>query len=169
VSSGQDEEFAEYASVRWMALVRAAVLLGCSTADAEDLAQITLLRCYRSWGKVMRASDRDAYVYTMLVNSLRDSRRRFWHREIPSDRLPDVSADDPTAGLDVVDAVDRALASLGGDARAAIVLRFYTHLTDEQAADALGVPLGTVKSRIARALTQLSADPALSEAIRGIS
>jgi RNA polymerase sigma-70 factor (sigma-E family) len=157
--------------MRWMALVRAGVLLGCRPADAEDLAQTTLLRCYQAWEKVTRARDRNAYVYSVLVNCLRDSRRRRWHGEAPTAAVPeppDIDPD-PTSDVDVVDAVDRALALLGDDTRAAVVLRYYAHLTDEQTAEALGIPLGTAKSRIARGLARLSADPALSEAIRGTS
>ena len=58
----RDEDFSEYASVRWSTLVRSAVLLGCTGPEAEDLVQVTLMRCYVSWGKVRRAADRDAYV-----------------------------------------------------------------------------------------------------------
>jgi len=162
-------EFAEYASMRWMPLVRAAVLLGCAQTDAEDVAQTALLRCYQAWDKVAQARDRDAYVYRVLVNCLHDSRRRRWRGETPTDDFPELAEPDRTADVELVDAVDRALAQLGDDARAAIVLRYYAHLTDEQTAEALGVPLGTVKSRIARALDRLSADPALTEAIRGTS
>jgi RNA polymerase sigma-70 factor (sigma-E family) len=171
VSGGRNEEFAEYASMRWMALVRAGVLLGCSPPDAEDLAQTALLRCYQAWDRVKRARDRDAYAYTVLVNCLRDSRRRRWHGETPTAAVPERPrlAPDPTHDVDVADAVDRALALLVDDTRAALVLRYYAHLTDEQTAEALGVPLGTAKSRIARGLARLSADPALSEAIRGTS
>jgi RNA polymerase sigma-70 factor (sigma-E family) len=155
--------------MRWMSLVRAGVLLGCSLADAEDLAQTALLRCYQAWDKVAAARDRDAYAYTVLVNCLRDSVRRRWRGETPTGSMPEVAAPDRTADVDVVDAVDRALGLLGADTRSAIVLRYYAHLTDEQTADALGIPLGTAKSRIARGLARLSADPALSEAIRGTS
>jgi RNA polymerase sigma-70 factor (sigma-E family) len=167
--SRTDEQFAEYASMRWMSLVRAGVLLGCPSADAEDLAQTALLRCYQAWEKVARARDRDAYVYTVLVNCLRDSKRRRWQGETPTESVPELAEPDRTGDIDVVDAVDRALALLGDDARVAIVLRYYAHLTDEQTAEALGIPLGTAKSRIARGLERLSADPALSEAIRGTS
>jgi DNA-directed RNA polymerase specialized sigma24 family protein len=94
VSAQTDEEFAEYATMRWMSLVRAAVLLGCSPADAEDLAQTALLRSYQAWDKVARARDRDAYTYTVLVNCLRDSRRRRWHGETPTAAVPDVAQPD---------------------------------------------------------------------------
>ncbi len=40
-----DEAFSAFAEARWPRLVRSAVLLGCSPAEAEDVAQTTLLRC----------------------------------------------------------------------------------------------------------------------------
>jgi RNA polymerase sigma-70 factor (sigma-E family) len=169
VPGSRDEEFAQYASMRWMALVRAAVLLGCAQADAEDVAQTALLRCYQAWDKVSQARDRDAYVYTVLVNCRRDALRRRWTRETPTAGVSDRTEPDRTGEVELVDAVDRALAQLGGDARTALVLRYYAHLTDEQVAEALGIPLGTAKSRIARALDRLSADPTLTDALRGIS
>jgi RNA polymerase sigma-70 factor (sigma-E family) len=169
VSETRDDEFAQYASMRWMALVRGAVLLGCAPSDAEDIAQTALLRCYRAWDKVAQARDRDAYVYTVLVNCRRDALRRHWTRETPTADVSDRTEPDRTGEVELVDAVDRALAQLGDDARTALVLRYYAHLTDEQVADALGIPLGTVKSRISRALDRLSTDPTLTDALRGIS
>lgn len=51
--------------------------------------------------------------------------------------------------------VGQALARLSPKLRAAIVLRFYEDLSDADIASVLGVPIGTVKSRITRALEQL--------------
>ena len=81
--------FSEYAGARWRTLVRSAVLLGCDLQDAEDLAQATLLRCYVKWARVERADDRDAYVARMLINLHRQSRRRRWWGERPTDELPE--------------------------------------------------------------------------------
>ena len=61
-------EFEEYVAARRAALVRSAVLLGCRQPDAEDVVQTALLRCYRSWRRVQRATQPDAYVYRVLVN-----------------------------------------------------------------------------------------------------
>lgn len=55
-------EFAEYVAARRVALVRSAVLLGCPPVDAEDVVQTALLKCYRSWRRVQRADQPDAYV-----------------------------------------------------------------------------------------------------------
>ncbi|MEN3614777.1 SigE family RNA polymerase sigma factor [Plantactinospora sp. ZYX-F-223] len=162
----RDEEFSAYASARWPALVRSAVLLGCSVQDAEDLAQTALMRCYVSWAKVAKADDRDAYVYRILVNAYHDSRRRRWWGEKPAAVVPEQVEADATTRVDAADAVGRALAGLSQANREAVVLRYYAHLNDRQIAEALNIAPGTVKSRLSRALTQLSADANLSD-LRG--
>jgi DNA-directed RNA polymerase specialized sigma24 family protein len=43
------------------------------------------------------------------------------------------------------------------------VLRFYADLSERETADVLGIPVGTVKSRLSRAIVQLAADPHLSD------
>lgn len=148
--------FEEYAAARWRHLVHGAVLLGCSPAEAEDLAQQTLLRCYLKWDKVQRADNRDAYVTTVLVNGFRASRRRRWWGERPTDRLPDTAAIEPDEG---VLAVEEALGRLSTGQREVVVLRFWSHLTEAETADALGIAPGTVKSRLSRALAALADDP----------
>jgi len=165
---GRDEEFSEYVAGRWPRLVRSAVLLGCAPTEAEDVVQTALTKCLVSWAKVRRADDRDAYVHRVLINTFTTSRRRRWTDERPTDRLPDGVHADDTEGVDLADAVSRSLARLSPDQRAAVVLRYYSHLSEQQMAAALGVASGTVKSRLARALKVLADDPALSE-LRGIS
>ncbi|GAA5151913.1 SigE family RNA polymerase sigma factor [Nocardioides marinquilinus] len=159
MSSGGDDGFEEYAAARWCHLVHAGVLLGCTPHEAEDLAQATLLRCYTAWTRVQRAENRDAYVTRVLVNGLRASRRRRWWGERPMSRLPDQPADDDHAtALDGTDAVERALGRLPRGQREVVVLRFWSHLSVAETADALGVAPGTVKSRLSRALAALADD-----------
>ena len=157
-----DDELGAYVAARWPRLVRAAVLLGCTPHEAEDVVQTALTRCLVKWSKVQRADDRDAYVHRILVNTFIDSRRRRWHREQPTELLPeDVLPDTASATVDAV-GLERALAALGRDQRVAIVLRYYLDLTEAQMASILGVAPGTVKSRLSRALSSLGADPNLS-------
>jgi DNA-directed RNA polymerase specialized sigma24 family protein len=85
----EDRDLSSFASGRWVALVRSAVLLGAGRQEAEDLAQATLLRCYLSWSKVVRADNQEAYVARMLLNEFRHSRRRRWWGERPTAQLPD--------------------------------------------------------------------------------
>jgi RNA polymerase sigma-70 factor (sigma-E family) len=159
-----NEEFAEYVSARWAPLVRSAVLLGAFPHEAEDLVQTTLMRCYASWSKVRSADNRDAYVYRMLVNAHRTSRKRRWWGERPSSVIPEPSdGADETARIEAADAVERALGHLTEAGRTVVVLRFFGQLSEREIADALNIPTGTVKSRLSRALTQLSGSAELSE------
>lgn len=159
----QDGEFSAFASARWGALVRSGIVLGCTLEEAHDLAQTTLLRCYTAWRRVQRADDRDAYVYRVLLNCHRDSRRRRWWGERPTDVLPDRATPDPTAQVGVTDAVQRALADLSAVNREVVVLRYYANLTEAQTADLLRIAPGTVKSRLSRALAQLATSSHLTE------
>lgn len=151
-------EFSEYVAARRASLVRAVVLLGCPVADAEDIVQTALLKCYRSWRRVQRADQPEAYVYRVLVNTFRNARSRRWTGEVLTDELPDEGhEDDHLTGLEV----RRALASMSHDHREVLVLRYYADLSEAETARALGVQPGTVKSRTARALAALSAHPIL--------
>jgi RNA polymerase sigma-70 factor (sigma-E family) len=151
-------------NARWAALVRAAVLLGCSRHDAEDLVQTTLVRCYVSWAKVQGAADRDAYVYRMLINTQNTSRRRRWWTESATAEVPQqTDARDEFDQADLTESMRSALARLTFDSRAVVVLRFYADLSERETADVLGIPVGTVKSRLSRAIVQLAADPHLSD------
>ncbi len=162
-----EAEFAAYARDNWGTLVRAAVFLGCSVSEAEDLAQTTLVRCYTSWDRVANADNREAYVYRMLRNCLRDSKRRRWWGERPTEHVPDTVSPDRTAHVDTADAVHRALDGLSRINREVVVLRYFVQLTEQQTADVLEVPAGTVKSRLSRALAQLAADHHLGDLPEG--
>ncbi len=153
-----DEDFSAFVAARWASLVRVGVYLGCSPAEAEDLVQTTLLGCYRAWPRVRRADRVDAYVHRSLVNALAKSRRRRWRDEVATSELPDEPAPDETTYVDARTDLHRVLERLSADHRAVLVLRFVADLTVEQTADALNVPIGTVKSRVARALAAI--DPA---------
>lgn len=162
----RDEEFTRFVDERWPVLVRSAVLLGCARPEAEDLVQTALVRCYVAWEKVSRAGNRDAYVYRVLVNCHHDSHRRRWWRERPTEQLPELASDDVTGQVDDADAVNRALRRLSAAHREVVVLRYYAHLGEQQIAEALRIAPGTVKSRLSRALAQLSTDLDVSE-LRG--
>lgn len=158
-----DDDFAAYVREAWPTLVRSAVFLGCTPHEAEDLAQTTLVRCYQSWTSVADADNRAAYVYRMLINCLRDSKRRRWWGERPTERLPERTMRDEHAAYDTADAVHHALAGLTKPNRDVVVLRYFSGLSEQQTADALGIPPGTVKSRLSRSLAQLAADEHLTE------
>jgi RNA polymerase sigma-70 factor (sigma-E family) len=155
---GRNMDFSEYVAARRASLVRAVVLMGCPVNDAEDIVQTALIRCHRSWRRVQRADEPDAYVYRVLVNVFRDARARRWNGEVPTEEVPDVEReDDALTGIEV----RRALTSLSQEHRDVLILRYFADLSEVHTARALGVPLGTVKSRAARAMAALSVHPSL--------
>ena len=165
----QEGDFASYASARWKPFVRAAIVLGADAEEAQDVAQAALLRCYRSWRKVCKADQRDAYTYRILLNCFRDSRRRRWWGERPTDQLPESAVSDATGHVDLVDSVHRALADLTSTQREVVMLRYFAHLSEQETAELLRVPLGTVKSRLSRALATLSTSRHLSDFPEGLN
>lgn len=158
-----DQELTDYVHGRWASMVRSAVLLGCSEAEAQDVVQTALVRCLVSWSRVQRAADRDAYVYRVLVNTFTESKRRGWWRERPTAVLPEDASGDATADADTADAVERALGGLSQDQRTAVVLRYYLHMSEQEMSNVLGVRPGTIKSRLSRALGALAVDPNLTD------
>ena len=160
----RDQEFSQYVGARWASLVRSAALLGCAPHDAEDVVQSALARCYVSWSKVRDADNRDAYVYRVLVNSVHDAGRRHWRRERPTEDFPDrPDGRRATDQVEAADAIDRALGGLSQAHRSVVVLRFFAHLSERETARALSIPPGTVKSRLSRALSELSTDQHLAD------
>ena len=68
LAADDDADFSAYAAEAWARLYRRAFLLAGHHADAEDLAQQTLIRARRHWAKVVSAGSPDAYVTRILTN-----------------------------------------------------------------------------------------------------
>ncbi|MGI8434811.1 MAG: SigE family RNA polymerase sigma factor [Nocardioidaceae bacterium] len=159
-----DEEYKGFVVARYRTLVRAAVLFGCSSQDAEDAVQDALIKCYAAWPRVSAANDPDAYVYRVLVNGITRGWRRKWRGEAPHGEVPEPApVDDPAVAVTVSHTVRAALARLELEQRQVLVLRYFADLTENQIAAILGIAQGTVKSRASRAIASLSTDTSLSE------
>ena len=157
------ESFEDFFRLQHAQLVRFAALLSGSTAQGEDLVQNVLIRMYLRWDQ-LAAGDGDllAYARRGITNEHASWRRRWSTRHIhPSgDRLPDAPAD---AGHGEPDhELWQRLQALPSRPRAAVIMRYYLDLTDEQIAAALGCRQVTVRSHISRGLNALriNADPA---------
>ena len=162
--TGSDHEaFTAWAQERQGALLRTAVLLTGDHQRAEDLVQEALTKVAMRWSR-LREGHPEAYARTILV---RDNVS--WWRKHRRERvgLPDhdpPSVPPPGAASDRQILLRRALAQLTPKQRATIVLRYYDDLTEAQAADALCVSVGTVKSTTHLALRRLrEAAPELAE------
>jgi RNA polymerase sigma-70 factor (sigma-E family) len=149
-------DFESWMAARQGRLLRTAYLLTGDVHAAEDLVQTALAKLYLAWDRVSDAPSVDAYARKIIVNEHTSTWRRLWrHREVVSDTR---SYDVPTAGAEydgVTDALWTAVRALPERQRAVVVLRYYEQLSEKEAADALGVTVGTVKSQASRALDTL--------------
>lgn len=161
-----ESEYADFVSTTWSTMVRTAVFLGASPSDAEDVAQTTLIRCYAQWDRVTAATNREGYVYRMLINCLRDQQRTsWWRRRSPTslDQLPEPAQHDDSARIAQATVIHEALSVLPTAQREVVVLRYFVQLSEAQTAATLQIATGTVKSRLSRALARLSRDPQLAD------
>jgi RNA polymerase sigma-70 factor (sigma-E family) len=149
--------FEEYAAAAWPRLYRSSYLLAGNHADAEDLAQQTLVQAYRSWDKVRGTDQPAAYLRRMLTNLYISQRRpRARRLELLTDAPPEprpVSVAGPEERMELWPHV----ASLPPRQRAVVVLRYYEQLSEREIAEVLGCSTGNVKSTAHRALKALRA------------
>jgi RNA polymerase sigma-70 factor (sigma-E family) len=155
VDSGSADEFTEFMIGRWQAFVRFGYGLTGDLGLAEDLAQTALARAYAAWPRVRSASDPDAYVRRIMVNS---NRSRFRGRRVPeylTGSPPDLVVGDQVGADGDAAELRAALLSLPAGQRAVVVLRYWMDLSEAETAAALGCSVGNVKSQAARALAKL--------------
>lgn len=143
--------FEEFVGARRQALLRTAYLLTGNHEDAEDLVQVALVKAVPHWARI--ADRPEPYVRRIVAReSVSRWRRRRW-REVATDDIPERGAPEPDRAEEM--ALRDALARLAPRQRAVIVLRYFDDLTERQAAEALGVSVGTVKSQARDALARL--------------
>src|SRR5687767_13024665 len=128
-------EFDHFVVTRSHALLRTAYLLVRDEGVAEDLLQTALTKAWFAWGRI--EGDPERYVGRILVNTAASWWRRRWHREMPTDALPErgVTVGGPPDGdQDLWDAVGR----LPARQRAVVVLRYLEDRTEVDTADLMG-------------------------------
>jgi RNA polymerase sigma-70 factor (ECF subfamily) len=139
--------------------------VGVSAAD--DLAAETFVVAFRSWDKLDPARPVRPWLYGIAANVM----RHHWRKERRMLRAYARTGVDPVFAEDVVAEGSRelavALAELRRDEREILLLTAWAELTDAEIADALGLPLGTVKSRLSRAREKMRnrLDPVGQEAV----
>jgi RNA polymerase sigma factor (sigma-70 family) len=135
----------------------AGLLLG-NAHEAEDAVQDALVVAWQGFDKLRDADRFAAWFDRILVNGCRDRlRRRGKVRFIPIDGSIDPAGSDPFRDLIERDALLEGLARLTADERIVIVMRYWADLPLDGISDRLGWPLGSVKSRLHRALGRLRA------------
>ena len=135
----------------------AGLLLG-DHAEAEDATQDALLRAWHRRHSLRDPAQFQAWFDRILVNACRDRlRRRRSVRFIALEGAGDpAGSGDPFRSVVDRDEVLRLVARLDDDERLVVILRFWADLTLADIAERTGWPLGTVKSRLHRALGHMS-------------
>jgi RNA polymerase sigma-70 factor (ECF subfamily) len=150
----------ESAALPWQPDVyRFALSLTRDESDADDVVQDTYLRAFRSWHTFEPGTDCRRWLFTICRNAFLRSRERLWHRLEVDESERELASPRAGAGdgldelfvrLDVGAAVDRALGRVPEPFRAALQLVDVEDQSYESAAETLGVPVGTVRSRLFR-------------------
>jgi RNA polymerase sigma factor (sigma-70 family) len=170
---GDHDAFAELARAAAVRLDQTARLILRDGELARDAVQEGLIRAWRDLRKLRDPDRFDAWVYRLTVHACLDIARQRRRRVIEVElvpmhapALPDASA--AQANRELVDAVLRELDEQG---RAIVVLHYYLGLPLTEVAATLGIPIGTVKSRLHRALTAMrvaiDAEPSPTAIARG--
>lgn len=171
MQSGDTDAYAELVTRHASIAKRTALLLGAGP-DSDDVVQEALVKAYRSLGGFRPGSPFRPWLLRIVANETRNNHRSAVRRAAREDlagrRLQDL--------LDPADAVadrdDRrrllgAVSRLSEKLRRVVVCRYLLELDEQETATVLGLPRGTVKSRLSRGLEQLRSDLSLLDMEEG--
>jgi RNA polymerase sigma factor (sigma-70 family) len=137
---------------------RAAYLVTGSAADAEDAAQDGFVKAWQALGRFRHGAPFRPWLLAIVVNEARNRRRRAGRQAALALRAFDPGGDDTESAAVRNAERERVLALVSAmreDDRLAIACRYFLELSEDETAQALGWPRGTVKSRLSRALGRL--------------
>ena len=144
---------------------RTAYVIAGSAADAEDAAQEGFVKAYRALHRFRAGAELRPWLLRIVANEARNRVRSSGRRHRLELRLtegfrPGDAAPSPEAVAVALDERKRLLAMVNGlseEDRLVIASRYFLELSGDETAAALGIPEGTVKSRLSRALARLRA------------
>jgi len=157
---GDHDAFAELVHAAVARLDTAARLILRERELARDAVQEGLIRAWRDL-RSLRDPDRfDAWVYRLTVNACLDQARRRRRRPIEVEMAPLLAPLAPDPAVAVADRalVDAVLRRLDERGRAIVVLHYFLGLPLTDVAVTLDIPVGTVKSRLHRALSEMRSE-----------
>jgi RNA polymerase sigma-70 factor (ECF subfamily) len=129
-------------------LVRAVVYNICGDRDLDDLVQETFVKIWKGLGGFKNQAEIKTWIYRIATNTALDycKRRPMLITEMELDQVPGRGNDEDEAVKR--DLVQKGLECLSSDHRAIVTLCVFEGLSVKEAADALSLPEGTVKSRL---------------------
>jgi RNA polymerase sigma-70 factor (ECF subfamily) len=133
-----------------------------NTDDAQDVAQETFLRCWRTQESLPEVHNLRAWIFRVGLNAAKDLRRSAWRRRVKpllgADAMPTTENPSPLSGLEDQETLQRlrqALLHLRPEEKEIFLLRQNGELTYEQIAELYDRPVGTVKTQMRSALQKL--------------
>jgi len=154
---GDQTAFTELASQHYDRLHQIAFRVLRDRATAEDAAQQAIVSIWRNLPQLREPHRFDAWSYRLLINACNDEARKMRRRLPPvgGSSMTEPRAADGYGPVIERDRLERAFEHLSVDHRAVIVMHHYLDMSVEAVAEALDVPLGTVNSRLNRALEKM--------------
>lgn len=162
VRAGDTDAYADLVRRYAAGAHRAAVVSGAG-AEAEDVVQMAFVKAYRSLHRFRDGAAFRPWLLRIVVNETRNAIRADQRRRTATERAALLDGDpvdesDP-AGMALLDerraALHAALLRLPKRQRQVVVCRYLLDLDEQESAEVLGWPRGTVKSRLHRAMKQL--------------
>jgi RNA polymerase sigma-70 factor (ECF subfamily) len=133
-----------------------------NTEDARDAYQDTFVKCWRNRDQVPAVQNLKAWIFRIALNTGRDMRQTAWRRhrrDLPDDGSEIVGhSSGPEAAVERTEQmtlVRTAVSQLRSEEKEVFLLRQNAEMTYEEIAEALGIPSGTVKTRMRLALAKL--------------
>ncbi|WP_188111144.1 sigma-70 family RNA polymerase sigma factor [Nocardioides antri] len=157
VHADASDEVAQLYAAACPRLIGLLTVVGGSRADAEEVAQEAFVKLLQRWSTVREYDDPEMWLRTVAVRMLVSRHRRHRVARLALPRLagPDLEHADPGGTDDLIDLAS-AIARLPIDQRAVLVLHHLVDRPVDEVARVLKVPVGTVKSRLARARAALA-------------
>ena len=156
---GDREAFAALAELSIGDLYNLARLMLADSDLAQDAVQEALIGAWRDL-RALRDPDRfRPWLHRILVNSVyRAARNERRASRLQIVAAADLGTPDPARDLENREEIDRGFSRLSAEHRAVLVAHHYLGLSDDEVAEMLGVPPGTVKSRLHRATAAMRAE-----------
>ena len=169
---GDHDAYAALVGAASRRLYALACLILRDSDRAEDATQEAFVRAWREIPRLREAGRFDAWLRRLVVNACYDEGRHVKRRaEVSLLHASERFTADTASAMAETDRVERAFRQLPLDQRAVLVLQHYIQLSHSEMADTLGIPIGTVKSRLHRALgemrTSVETDPTPASPVPG--
>ena len=146
---GDHDAYAALVGAASSRLYALACLILRDSDRAEDATQEAFIRAWRELPRLHDAERFDAWLRRLVVNACYDEARRVRRRaEMTLFSVGDREVVDTSAAMAQSDRIERAFRQLPLDQRTVLVLQHYFSLSHTEIAETIGIPLGTVKSRV---------------------